>query len=218
MQPFASAGFRCKQQRRGVDEVLLHQGDERKHVVRERLGAPHTVERAEQLRIHPGEHRPHDDPFLEPVQEQAFAIGRVLAQQARAEAVKRRDPRLPVVVLQALVDPAADLTRGTRRKRQDENLVARGHASPHGLLVQIDERVGLSGARPGQHTEWSIDFLDVEWQGVSPVGGGRPDYAGARVLESAHMVKGHQAAMTIARSSAISSQGHSFNSGLKPFR
>ena len=96
--------------------------------------------------------------------------------------------------------------------------VARGNASPHGLLVQIDERVCLPSARPGQHTDRSIDFLNVEWQEVSPVGGGRPDYAGARVLESAHMVNGHQAAMTIARSSAISSHGHSFNSGLKPFR
>ena len=144
--------------------------------MRERLRAPHTVEGAEKLGVEPsvrsGEHCPHDDPFLEPVQEKTFAIRRVLAQQARAEAVKGRDPRLAVVVPQPLVDPPRDLTRGARRKRQDENLVARGNASPHGLLVQIDKRVCLSSARPGQHTEWSIDFLDVEWQEVSPVAAG----------------------------------------------
>ena len=37
-----------------MDQVLLHQGDEAEHVVRERLRPAHLVQRAELLRVDPG--------------------------------------------------------------------------------------------------------------------------------------------------------------------
>ncbi len=153
-QPLAGAGFRGQQQRRRMHEVLLHQRDERERVMRECVGAAHPVKGPEHLCVQllTGEHRPHDDPFLESVQEKALSIGCVLAQEARAEAVESRDPRLAVVVAQSLVDPARNLAGRSGRKGQDEDLVASGQLAADGLLVQVDQRVGLSRARPGQHT------------------------------------------------------------------
>src|SRR5450759_626029 len=46
-------------------------------------------------------------------QQQPLRVGRMLAKQARTEAVKRGYPRLAVVVVQTLVDTPGDLGRGT---------------------------------------------------------------------------------------------------------
>src|ERR671934_1373691 len=130
----------------------------------ERVRAAYVAKRAELVGIDVRQDLAHDDPFLEAVEQQAVAVGRMVAQQARAEAVERRDPRLAVVVLQALVDASRDLPRGAVREGQDEDALATGEATAHRLLVKVDQRVRLSRARPGQHTQWSIHFLDVEWQ------------------------------------------------------
>src|SRR5216683_2173111 len=41
-----------------------------------------------------------------------------------------------------------------------------------GLLVQVDEGMRFTGARPGEHAQWSVDFVDVEWQMVPLSGAG----------------------------------------------
>ena len=171
-QALARARLGGQEQRRRVDEVLLHQRHETQQVLRERLGPAHVLQRPQQLRVDLGQHLAHDDPLLEAVQEQAVPVGGVLAQQARAKAVKRRDPRLAVIVAQPLVDPARDLARRARREREDKDLPAAGHALPDGLFIEVDQSVRLPRARSGQHTKWSLDFLDVEWQKVSRGGAG----------------------------------------------
>ena len=107
-----------------MDQVLLHQGDEGEHVMRERLRAPNSVERPERLGVGCRQHAPHDDPLLEAVEEHALAIGSVFPQKPRAEAVERGDPGLAIVVVKALVDPAGDLSSRCRGERQDEDLLA----------------------------------------------------------------------------------------------
>ncbi len=72
-----------------MDEVLLHQRDEAEEVVGERVGAAHVVERPQQPRVDLAQHLAHDDPLLEAVQEEAVAVGRVVAEQPLAEAVER---------------------------------------------------------------------------------------------------------------------------------
>ena len=166
-QPLARARLRRKQERSGVDQVLLHQGDEAEHVVRERLRPAHLVQRAELLRVDVGKDLAHDDPFLETVHEQAVSVGRVVAQQSRAEAVERGDPGLAVVVAQPRVDAAGDLARGAVREREDEDPVATRDAFAHGLLVEVDQRMRLARAWSGQHAHWSIHFVDVDGHRVS---------------------------------------------------
>ena len=172
MQTLARACLGRKLQGRGVDKVLLHQGDEPEQVMRERLGAANAIERAEQCRVDIREHGAHHDPFLKAVEQQALAVRRVVTQDSCAEAVERRDPCFAVIVVQAFVDPTRDLPRGSRREREHQDLIAAGHAFAHGLLVEIDQRVGLSRARPGQHAKRSFYFMDVEWHGVSQGGAG----------------------------------------------
>ena len=201
-----------------MDQVLLHQGDESEHVVRKRLRPAHLVQRAELLWVDVGKDLAHDDPFLEAVHEQAVSVGRVVAQQSRAEAVERGDPRLAVVVAQPLVDAARDLARRAVREREDEDPVATRDALAHGLLVKVDQRMRLARAWSGQHAHWSIHFVDVDGHRVSRVGGGRPDYAVARLLESAHAVKGSRDASRMARKRTISSHGHCVRCGLSPCR
>jgi hypothetical protein len=113
----------------------------------------------------------------------------MLAKQARAEAVKGRDPGLAVLILQSLVDAPRDLGGGARRKRENEDLSTAGHAFAHRLLIQVGQGMRFAGARPGQHAQWSVDFVEVEWQMGFLGWRGRPDYAGPRVLKSAVPVK-----------------------------
>ena len=88
----------------------------------------------------------------------------MLAQEARAEAVKGGDPGLSVLVVQTRVDAPRDLGRRAGRESQDQDLAATGQAFTHGLLVQVDQRVRLAGTRSGEHPQWFVDFVDVEWQ------------------------------------------------------
>ena len=104
LQALAGARLRRELQRRGMDEVLLHQGDEGEHVVRERLRAPDSVERPERLGLGGRQHAPHRNPFLEAVEEHALAIRSVLSQEPRAEAVERGDPGFAVVVVETIVE------------------------------------------------------------------------------------------------------------------
>ncbi len=90
----------------------------------------------------------------------------MIAKQTRAEAVKGGDPRLAVLVLEARVYAAGDLVRRARREGEDEDLLAARQALAHGLLVKVDQGMGLAGARSGEHAQWSVDFVDVEWQMV----------------------------------------------------
>ena len=79
-QPLACARLGRQLQGRGMDQVLLHQGDKRKQVMRERVGAAHTIEWTKRGRVDVREHVAHHDPFLEAVQEQAIPVGGVVAQ------------------------------------------------------------------------------------------------------------------------------------------
>src|ERR1700694_2361835 len=213
-KPLACARL-CREQERGwMDEVLLHQRDKGQDVARECVRPAHSLQRSEHRRIQLAKHASHDEPLLEAVEQQALAIWGVLAQEAVAEAVERRDPRFAVLVLKALVDAPRDLPRGAFREREHQDLGAAGQALTHGLLVQVDQQMRLAGAGSGEHPQWSVDFVDVEWQWVPLEWRGRPDYAGARVLKSAAPVKGRHAMTTRATSSTSSSQGHRFKSGL----
>src|SRR5229473_2645796 len=102
-----------------------------------------------------------------------------------AEAVEGGDPGLPVVVLQPFIDAPSDLGGRPGRKRERQDLVAPGDVFEHGLLVQVDQRARLPGARPRENSERPLDVVDVEWQSVYLWLVGRIDYAGARVLSSA---------------------------------
>src|SRR6266851_1287096 len=207
-KPLACARLGCKQEGRGVDEVLLHQRDKGQEVAREGIRSANSFERAEQRRVELDQDLSHDKPFLESVEQQAVAIGGVLTQEASAEAVKGRDPRFAVFILQALVDASRDLVRRAGREGKDQDLSAAGQALADRLLVQVDQGVRLAGARSGEHAQWSVYFVDVEWQRCSPGWRGRPDYAGARVLKSAAPVKGCQATTRRATSSAYSIRGN----------
>ena len=171
-QPLACARFRRKLERGRVHEVLFHERDKRKEVVGERVRPAHTVERSESAGFQVGQDLAHHDPFLEPVHEQPFAIRRVVAKDAGTEAVESRDPGLAVVIVQPLVDPARELACGPGGKGEHENLVAPGDALTHRLLIEIYERMRLPRARSGEHTKWSVYFMDVEWQQVSRGGAG----------------------------------------------
>src|SRR5207253_1730693 len=96
----------------------------------------------------------------------------VVAKDAGTEAVESRDPGLAVVIVQPLVDPARELACGPGGKGEHENLVATGDALTHRLLIEIYERMRLPRARSGEHTKWSVYFMDVEWQQVSRGGAG----------------------------------------------
>ena len=58
----------------------------------------------------------------------ALSSGSMLAQQPLAEAVKGRDPRLAVLVVETGVDPACDLAGCTGGKGEHEDLIAPGDA------------------------------------------------------------------------------------------
>src|SRR5690242_3601299 len=158
-----------------MDEVLLHHGDESEDVAREGLGAPQACERTEVRVVETREDVAHRDPFLEAVEQHAFAVGSVIPQEARAEAVERRDPRLAVVVVEAFIDAARDLARGAVAEGEHEDAVATCDATPDGLLVEVHQRVRLSGARPGQHADRSGYFGDVEIEGHGVSNGGAGD-------------------------------------------
>ena len=168
------AGARlCREQQGGrMDEVLLHQRNKAEQVLRERLRVAHPIERPEQCRVELTENFAHDDHLLETVEEEAFAVRRVVAQQARAEAVEGRDPRLAVVVVQPIVDAPGDLTGRAGREGEDEDLVTAGDTVADRLLIQVDQRMRLPRARSGQHTKWSRYCVDVERQRGLPVAAG----------------------------------------------
>src|SRR5229473_2287973 len=135
-------------------------------VARESVGPPHTDERTEHIRIDGPEHFAHHDRFLEAVDQHPSRIGRVVAQHAPAEAVEGGDPRLPVVVLQPFVDPPRHLVSGPGGERERQDLVAPRDVLELGLLVQVDQRARLPGARPRENPERTLDVVDVEWQSV----------------------------------------------------
>src|SRR5467141_960002 len=197
-----------------MDEVLLHQGDEGQHVARKCTPPAHPVEAPERFGVDLGEDLAHHQPFLEAVEEKALSVGRVIAQESRAEAVEGRDPGLAVFVVQALVDSPGDLGGGAGREGEHKDLAASRRAFAYGLLVQVDQRVRLSGTGSGEHPQWSVDFVDVEWQRVPLEWRGRPDYAGARVLKSAVLVKGRQAKRPSATRNTSSNSGQRFKPGL----
>ena len=158
-QPLTSARLGGEEQGGRVDEVLLHERHESEQVLRERVRAADLVERAEQLRVDLGQQLAHHDPLLESIRQQALAVGRVITEEAGAEAVKGRDPRFAVVILQLLVDPARDLAGRACREREHEDLGTAGGPLAHRLRVEVDQRMRLPRARPGQHTEWSVYLI-----------------------------------------------------------
>ena len=172
LQTFTRARLDRELQRRRMDEVLLHQRDEREKIVGERFGPTYPVQRPEHAGVHVGQELAHHDPLLEPVHEESLAVRCVVTKHAGAEAVEGRDPGLAIVVLQPLVDAARDLARRAGGESEHEDLVPTGDALTHRLLVQIDECMRLAGARPGEHAKWSSYFMDVEWQQVSRSGAG----------------------------------------------
>src|SRR5712692_343893 len=155
-----------------MHEVLLHEGDESQDVARECIRTPDSLEPAEHVRVELQKDLSHDQPFLEAVEQEPLAVRGVVSKQARAEAVKGGDPCLAVLVLQAPVDAARYLVRRARGEGEDEDLLAAGQALAHGLLVQVDQGMRFAGARPGEHAQWSFDFVDVEWQMVPLSGAG----------------------------------------------
>src|SRR5258708_27165061 len=121
-KPLAWARLGCKQEGRGVDEVLLHQRDKGQEVAREGIRSANSFERAEQRRVELDQDLSHDKPFLESVEQEAVAIGGVLTQEAVPEALKGGDPRLAVLLLPTLVDAPRDLVPPAGREPDNNNL------------------------------------------------------------------------------------------------
>ena len=147
-----------------MHEVLLHERDEGQQIPRERIGPAHACEPAEERRIDVGEHLAHDHRFLEAVEQQPVRVRQVVG--------------LAVVVAQPSVDPRRQLARGAGRERQDEDLAPVGHAGADRLLIEVDEGMGLTGARAGEHTNRAVDVANVEWQRLPWVGDGRSGLCG----------------------------------------
>src|SRR4029077_15774680 len=112
---------------------------------------------------------PHHDRLLEAVDQHPVRIWRMVAEHAPAKAVEGRDPRLSVVVLESLVDAPGDFVSGAGGEGERQDLVARGYALEHGLLVQVDQRASLPGPRPGEDSERALDVVYVELQNVPPL-------------------------------------------------
>src|SRR5713101_3910737 len=155
-----------------MHQVLLHQRDEVQKVARECLRPPHARECAEQLGIELGQHLLHHHRLLQAVELQALRVGPPFAPESQAEAMERRDPRIAVVVLEARVDPARELTGGAGGERQDEDLAAVRLSRSNCLLVEIDEQMCFAGARSGEDAQRAVDVSYVEWQRL-PWSGGR---------------------------------------------